>query len=53
MSEKKQMKNVEAIKTYLEPPKITIQELKELSKEERLEIGKLCAKELGVEIIQS
>lgn len=46
-----------AIKTYFESEphgrKVTMAEMKALSKEERTELGRLCAKALGVELTEN
>ena len=47
------MTKVQAIREFFGEPKVTMDELKKLSKEERLELGELCAKELGVEIVEA
>lgn len=47
------MTNIEAIKTFFEKDggrKITMEELKALSVDERAELGKLCAAALGTTI---
>lgn len=44
---------IKAIKLFFEADggrKVTMEELKELNNEERREIGRMCADELGVEL---
>ena len=51
-----QMTRTKAIKTYFEQDggrKIKMDEMTVLSKEERDELGRMCAAELGVEIIDA
>jgi hypothetical protein len=43
------MKAIAAIKEYFNPPPVSMSELKELSKEERQELGRLACEQLGVE----
>jgi hypothetical protein len=53
MAKKQKMRPITAIRTYFNDgvhPDITMAELKELTKEERAELGAMCAKELGVEL---
>jgi len=40
-----------ALKMFFEPPRLTMDEVKALSKEERHELAALAAAELGVEIV--
>lgn len=46
---KRKLTSVKAIKEFFGEPKVTTKELGELSSEERAELGKLAAKELGAE----
>lgn len=48
------MNNIQAIKAYFSKNggrPVTMQELKDLTKEDRAELGKLCADALGVELL--
>lgn len=54
MSENRKLNNIQAIKEYFAKDggrPVTMQELKDLSKEDRAELGALAAKELGAEIV--
>lgn len=46
---KRKLTSVKAIKEFFGEPKVTTSELSELSSQEREELGKLAAAELGAE----
>lgn len=43
------MKAIVAIKTYFDQPPVTMEEIKNLSHDERQELGKLACEQLGEE----